>query len=720
MNKQRWLTLVVLAVLLVATSPRPALSSFTPDMEPEVRLVTDRHRGLGDVVSDEWLAHMRANLASATPDWWDGSTQADARYGTSIASAGDFNGDGYDDLIVGSLYYSNPSPYWWRSGGAWLYYGSASGLSSTPDLTFIPPLLKVNGFFGYSVGTAGDVNNDGVDDIIIGMVNWSGTFPDEGAAFVYHGSDTTAPDTTPDWYAHANLLWASMGSSVSTAGDVNDDGVDDIIVGAYRYNSSGAAFVWHGSATGLGATGTPANADWKVISTQGNNEMTTTSTAGDVNGDGCDDIIIGAPYYDKGQTDEGLVMVWHGSKPNGLNLGVDGTMSNAAWTAEGNATNRRLGVSVGTVGDVLGNGYDEVILGSSSSGVADGDVLVFNGSSGGLGPPTNATPADADWKVEDPAGGDNRNFSVQRNPGADVNGDGYDDAIIGINGYDVISGTVTMTNTGAVAVWYGSASGLGGDETVASADWLAEGSQVGENMGSYVNTPGDVDNNGAADVAAGAPNYDLNPSTAGDNYGRAYAYYFNPLPNITSLSPASATAGGSAFTLTVNGTGFVGTSTVGFHGSERPTTYVSPIQLTASISAADIATAGTAGVAVLNSAPGGGISNTETFTINNLLPNITSLNPASATAGGSAFTLTVNGTNFVNGVSTVRWNGSNRATTYVSSTQLTASINAADIATGGTASVTVRNSAPGGGTSNAMTFTIDDSHVYVYIPLVQR
>jgi len=251
-----------------------------------------------------------------------------------------------------------------------------------------------------------------------------------------------------------------------------------------------------------------------------------------------------------------------------------------------------------------------------------------------------------------------------------------------------------MTNTGAVAVWYGSASGLGGDETVASADWLAEGSQVGENMGSYVNTPGDVDNNGAADVAAGAPNYDLNPSTAGDNYGRAYAYYFNPLPNITSLSPASATAGGSAFTLTVNGTGFVGTSTVGFHGSERPTTYVSPIQLTASISAADIATAGTAGVAVLNSAPGGGISNTETFTINNLLPNITSLNPASATAGGSAFTLTVNGTNFVNGVSTVRWNGSNRATTYVSSTQLTASINAADIATGGTALSLIHISEP--------------------------
>ena len=191
------------------------------------------------------------------------------------------------------------------------------------------------------------------------------------------------------------------------------------------------------------------------------------------------------------------------------------------------------------------------------------------------------------------------------------------------------------------------------------------------------------------------------------------------IPTITSLSPASATAGGSAFTLTVNGTGFVdGASTVRWNGSDRATSYVSSTQLTASISAADIATAGTAGVTVLNSAPGGGISNPETFTINNPLPTITSLSPASATVGGPAFTLTVNGTDFVDGASTVRWNGSDRATTYVSSTQLTASISAADIATVGTASVTVFNSAPGGGTSNAMTFTID--YLHVYLPVVLK
>ena len=181
------------------------------------------------------------------------------------------------------------------------------------------------------------------------------------------------------------------------------------------------------------------------------------------------------------------------------------------------------------------------------------------------------------------------------------------------------------------------------------------------------------------------------------------------LPVINSLAPTSAIAGGSAFTLTVNGSGFVNGSVVQWNGAGRTTTFVSSTQLTAAIAAADIAAAGTAQVTVFNPAPGGGTSNAQTFTINtinNPVPTTTSLSPASATAGGSAFTLTVNGSGFVNG-SVVQWNGAGRTTTFVSSTQLTAAIPAADIATAGTAQVTVFNPAPGGGTSNAQTFTIN-------------
>ncbi|HYW41804.1 MAG TPA: IPT/TIG domain-containing protein, partial [Bryobacteraceae bacterium] len=187
----------------------------------------------------------------------------------------------------------------------------------------------------------------------------------------------------------------------------------------------------------------------------------------------------------------------------------------------------------------------------------------------------------------------------------------------------------------------------------------------------------------------------------------------NPAPAITSLAPSSATAGGAAFTLTVNGTGFVsGSSVVNWNGSGRPTTYLSATQLQAAITAADIGTVGTAQVTVFNPLPGGGTSGTFALPINpvnNPAPTITSLAPSSATAGGAAFTLTVNGTGFLSGSSVVNWNGSARATTYLSATQLQAAITAADIGAAGTAQVTVVNS-PGGGTSGAFLLAINPAN----------
>lgn len=178
-------------------------------------------------------------------------------------------------------------------------------------------------------------------------------------------------------------------------------------------------------------------------------------------------------------------------------------------------------------------------------------------------------------------------------------------------------------------------------------------------------------------------------------------------PTITTLSPNSAVVGGAAFTLTVNGTGYVSGSTVQWNGSIRTTTFVSGTQLTASIPATDIAAVGTASVTVVNPSPGGGISNAASFSITQPTPapTLTSLSPNFAIVGGPAFTLTVNGTNFTN-TSIVRWNDSDRTTTFVSATRLTAAIPATDIATMGTASVKVFTPAPGGGTSNALPFFI--------------
>jgi len=193
------------------------------------------------------------------------------------------------------------------------------------------------------------------------------------------------------------------------------------------------------------------------------------------------------------------------------------------------------------------------------------------------------------------------------------------------------------------------------------------------------------------------------------------------VPTITSLSPESVLAGSSQFTLTVNGTNFASNSVVTWNGSNLQTSssILTNTQLQATVPASDLVTAGMAQVAVLNPAPGGGLSNVVSFTIKNLFPAITSVSPASTKAGGSSFTLTVNGSGFACAVQTtsscttsatvINWNGSPQATTFVSASQVTASIGAALIASAGAVQITVTNPPPGGGTSSPVVFNVTSS-----------
>jgi uncharacterized protein (TIGR03437 family) len=177
----------------------------------------------------------------------------------------------------------------------------------------------------------------------------------------------------------------------------------------------------------------------------------------------------------------------------------------------------------------------------------------------------------------------------------------------------------------------------------------------------------------------------------------------SPTPTITSLNPSSATAGGPTFTLTINGTGFITGATAQLNGTVLSTTFLNSNQLTAIVPSSAIATPRSGLIQVIN--PGGTASNAFVFTINaSIAPSITSLSPNSAGVGGAAFTLTVNGSGFLSG-STVQWNGSALATSYLNASQLAASISANLIASVGSATVTVVN--PGGTTSNSVTFTIN-------------
>jgi hypothetical protein len=185
----------------------------------------------------------------------------------------------------------------------------------------------------------------------------------------------------------------------------------------------------------------------------------------------------------------------------------------------------------------------------------------------------------------------------------------------------------------------------------------------------------------------------------------------NPTPAISTLVPSSAASGSAALTLAVNGSDFIAASTVNWNGVALATSYVDPSHLTATVAASDLTTVGTASITVFNPSPGGGTSSALTFTINasNPAPAISTLVPSSAASGSPALTLTVSGSDFV-AASTVNWNGVALATSYVDASHLSSTVPASDLTAVGTAGVTVFNPTPGGGTSSALTFTINASN----------
>jgi hypothetical protein len=225
----------------------------------------------------------------------------------------------------------------------------------------------------------------------------------------------------------------------------------------------------------------------------------------------------------------------------------------------------------------------------------------------------------------------------------------------------------------------------------------------------------------AAQLAAGAAASvtATNTSPAGTTNAVPFTI-LNPIPVINTISPTTVTSGTTNFSLIVNGASIIcggaNATVVLFNSAVRSNiTACSPTSLTVKLLDSDLTTPVPApGVPIdlFTPQPGGGPDtnlNPPGLTItqgsNNPVPTITTLSPPSATAGGPAFTLTVNGTNFVS-AAVVSFGGLAKTTTFVSATQLTASILTSDIATAGTPAVTVQNPAPGGGISNSVTFTV--------------
>ncbi|MBI4320038.1 MAG: FG-GAP repeat protein [Chloroflexi bacterium] len=250
-------------------------------------------------------------------------------------------GDGYADVIVGAPTNSYGTPR------VFAYFGSASGLSATASWTVSGTASSTR--FGASVAATGDVNGDGFGDVMVGAPG-----DNSAAAYVYYGS-STGLSPVANWFAQSDQQYSRFGISVASAGDVNHDGYPDVIIGAPYYGSSnqGAAFVFYGSATGLGPSGSPSNADWRADGMQTDTFLgSAVGTAGDVNGDGYAAVIVGDPYYSPASGTWGGAFVYLGS--------ATGLSSSPTWTGSGRYT---LGASVSTAGDVNRDGFSDIIVG---------------------------------------------------------------------------------------------------------------------------------------------------------------------------------------------------------------------------------------------------------------------------------------------------------------------------------------------------------------------
>ena len=450
------------------------------------------------------------NLSPPTLDGTNGftltGTGANDYSGISVSSAGDVNGDGYGDLIIGA---SGADSGGDRSGETYLVYGGATGTDlvldrSTLDGTngFTLTGTGANDYSGISVSSAGDVNGDGYDDLIIGAWGADSGGDRAGETYVVYGGatgidlvlDRSTLDGTNGFILTGIDAGDRSGISVSSAGDVNGDGYEDLIIGAYvatpngdRY--AGETYVVYGGARSPGTEGVlalsvldGANGFTLTGSDADDRSGFSVSSAGDVNGDGYDDLIIGAYRADPGgKSNAGETYVVYGGA-TGTDLVLDRSTLDGTngFTLTGSAAGDRSGTSVSSAGDLNGDGYDDLIIGADRAdpnGEASGETYVVYGGArapgtGGvldLSPLTlNGTNGFTLTGI-DPSDNSGRSVSSA----GDVNGDGYDDLIIGANQADPNGNR----DAGETYLVYGGATG-----TESTAPITAQGTAAADNF----------------------------------------------------------------------------------------------------------------------------------------------------------------------------------------------------------------------------------------------
>lgn len=444
--------------------------------------------------------------------------------GYGASAAGDVNGDGFDDVIMGELQADFNGT---GSGSAYVIFGKAAGFTTNFDLSALDGAdgFRMDGvagssYTGKSVSGAGDINGDGFSDVIVGAQSADPLGrSNAGEAYVVFGKASGfAADFTldsldgADGFSLAGVVAGdAAGEAVSGAGDVNGDGFADIIVGAHRGDpngddSAGDAFVLFGKADGFASTIDLANldgADGFALHgiDSGDRAGRAVSSAGDLNGDGFSDIVIGAYNGDANGSNSGELYVVFGKAAGfSADIELDALDGADGFTIQGPSSSGTAGRDIGLAGDVNGDGLDDLVI----SARGDSQAFVLYGKTAGFGATFALQDlADADGFIVSGVTGISGAAGINR--AGDVNGDGLDDVAIGRGGANQAGVAFGFDDSGTAET------GTTGDDAIAGN---GDGQTYILDLGNDV-----LKAHGGNDVANGGSGADLISLGAGNDYG---------------------------------------------------------------------------------------------------------------------------------------------------------------------------------------------------------
>jgi Ca2+-binding RTX toxin-like protein len=548
------------------------------------------------------------------------------RSGFSVASAGDINGDGFVDIIIGAPFagdlgapYSANNPRR-ESGDSYVVFGKASGWDAPIDLAAVA--AGTGGFVlrgedngdnaGWSVASAGDINGDGFADLIIGarggdgrhLRNTNGTLTTSGVGDTYvvfgKASDewgaaidlATITAGTGGFVIHGEDTGDQSGRSVASAGDVNGDGFTDLIIGAYGgdgTSGSGAAQIGDSYVVFGKASGWVANINLATIASGnggfalrgrdwGDNFGWSVASAGDVNGDGLADVIIGArlgeptanPDSAKYNAGESYVVFGKASDWDAAISATTIANGTGGFVIIGQDRNDRSGFSVASAGDINGDGFADIIIGAPNAGPlvnrhygmandksGESYVVFGKASSWGVIDLTNIAAGTGGFVINGQDAGDQSGYSVAS--AGDVNGDGFDDLIIGAWGGDAAGNAKSYAGDSYV-VFGKEASSWGAPISLTAiangtGGFVIYGRDVSDKSGRSVASAGDINGDGFADLIVGAQEGDGNVVSISDNRGESYVIFGRDFTNTVTHA---GTAGSEVLTGTASANVMVG------------------------------------------------------------------------------------------------------------------------------------------------------------------